>query len=590
MATDPTDPTTRLSILHIVLEDFSTLGSSVFASPHSTATPSTPNLARLAARGTIFQRAFCQAPICNPSRTSFMTSRRPGTTRVLTNDDEYHASVPPGLPTLVDFLRASDPAASVACASGSKLFHIACDHDAMGLDVSQDSPPPIASLPQPLRNAARFILQPDAPHSADRNRALTALARLLTYRTHRRRFYLGVGFVETHAFNEQVCHLEILPPWTRRHSPTAPPSRGRERLPPLITWPNFDFWRSRTDAEQRRAIGDYYLCASHVDGTVGALVGSLDALNLSRTTAVVVQGDHGYSLGLHGRWSKYSLFEDATRVPLLIVVPGGVRGRAVDDVVESLDVVPTLLDLWGVPSQPAVTPQGADRSVTTTSRYTTSPSSSYWLARSDDRSAAVTGGLESVQGQYVQLDGLALTQYLTVGAATSSGRMHIGAPAPSARARRRRYARSELHLPCGLGCCMLNSPYDGLPPGYTRTPRVGPVVQLYIRTRRWAYTAVLRGTLRPDHTAPIGGAKSAPPAAPLQLIDELLFDHRADPTESDNLAYYAPQRPMVHSMRAAALRDWSVPLSASPPPNSSRARRAEWLRELTGYRRNWWKR
>jgi iduronate 2-sulfatase len=81
---------------------------------------------------------------------------------------------------------------------------------------------------------------------------------------------------------------------------------------------------------------------------VGALLDSLDALGLVTSTNVVIQGDHGFSLGRHSRWSKYSFYEDAVRVPLIIAVPGMVP-RVVDDVVESLDVMPTLLELWGVP-------------------------------------------------------------------------------------------------------------------------------------------------------------------------------------------------------------------------------------------------
>ena len=92
-------------------------------------------------------------------------------------------------------------------------------------------------------------------------------------------------------------------------------------------------------------------CATHVDGTIGALIDAVDALGLRPTTALIVHGDHGYSLGQHGRWSKYNVYEDATRVPLIIAVPqrpgtqnGGVVGhshgsRSVDDIVESLDVM-----------------------------------------------------------------------------------------------------------------------------------------------------------------------------------------------------------------------------------------------------------
>lgn len=205
------------SILHISLEDFSAAASPVFdtvssAAPWSRgAVPHTPHLRQFAANATVFRRAYCQAPICNPSRTSIMTGRRPRSTRVFTNEDPYHDRVPEAtVPNLVQFLRASDPLASIACASGSKLFHVACDKDAMGFDA-EPWPLDIASLPPSVRAAASFILQPPGPYSADQHRARLALARLVRYAQSvpRTRFYLGVGFVETHSFDQQVCHVDV---------------------------------------------------------------------------------------------------------------------------------------------------------------------------------------------------------------------------------------------------------------------------------------------------------------------------------------------------------------------------------------------
>ena len=207
-----------MSILHISLEDFSTLASPAFSTPLTSgnssgfATPATPNIARFAERGVLFRRAYCQAPICNPSRTSAMTGRRPTATGVFTNADLYHARVPPKMPSLPDFLKAADPTAVIACASGSKLFHVACDHDPMGFDLPIDMPElQWGDLSPAVRTAAAFILRPPSPWSADQHRARVALRRLVEFATPpRRRFYLGIGLVETHAFNNHVCHLEVV--------------------------------------------------------------------------------------------------------------------------------------------------------------------------------------------------------------------------------------------------------------------------------------------------------------------------------------------------------------------------------------------
>ena len=523
-------------MLHVVLEDFSTLASPLFARHGMTAAtvdsatasvPATPNLQRLAARGALFRHAYAQAPICNPSRSSFMTGRRPSSTGIFTNEDDFRSTVPASMPTLVDFLRATSPKAAVACASGSKLFHKACDHDAMGMDAE---PAPVPDdLPAAVRRAARFVLRPLGPFSADNHRAQMAIGLLVRYARARRKFYVGVGLVETHVTPRprvQICHEEVVPHDARRWAAHAPAGRWSEHLPPLVTWTNYDFWQVSTPAEQKRAIGMYYACATHVDRTIGALLDTVDALELTNSTAIVVQGDHGFSLGAHGRWSKYNLYEEATRVPLILAVPGK-PAAVIDDVVEALDVLPTLLALW---SGAAAGRAAAGRAVPSTKR--------------------------------AALEGHSLLPLL---AAHGTGGRHRGLRL------RRSYARSELHLPCGLGCAMLNQPYDGKPPGFTRTPTVGPVVLYYVRTAAWAYTATFRGKW----------------PQPLRLLDEALFDAQADPGELRNLAYTDAAAPTRWWLLQLVLREWTVTLVG--PVNASRWERAEWLRKLTHFRRNWWK-
>ena len=162
---------------------------------------------------------------------------------------------------------------------------------------------------------------------------------------------------------------------------------------------------------------------------------------------------------------------------------------------------------------------------------------------------------------------------------------------------------------------MLNQPYDGLPPGYTRTPRVGPVVQLYVRTKRWAYTLILSGVLTPHGPSEAagaagaaeaaeaagaggaggagGGAPGRPAARPpgdLRILDESLFDTVADPHEGSNLAYYGSHAHARYRMLQTAMREWRLEPRLQQPLNESRWQRAEWLRRKTGFRNNWWKR
>jgi hypothetical protein len=100
-------------------------------------------------------------------------------------------------------------------------------------------------------------------------------------------------------------------------------------------------------------------------------------------------------------------------------------------------------------------------------------------------------------------------------------------------------------------------------------------VLLYVRTRRWAYTATFLGELD---------------SPPLRLVDESLFDTHADPGETHNLAYYGGARGPTgvrHRLLHTVLRDWNVAVAG--PLNATRAERAAWLGRKYGYRENWWK-
>jgi hypothetical protein len=181
------------NILYISLEDFSTLASPVFSPDNPGAGHAhrrrTPFLERLASRGLVFRHAYCQVPICNPSRTSYLTGRRPTRTHVYANEHSF-----PDLPTLVDLIRAADPRAHVACAgacmvkpatlapqwylaarlldsgecrvfehrtAGGKIFHLACDVDARGFtrgDLFVEQPTESGSLAAADAAAAQHLL------------------------------------------------------------------------------------------------------------------------------------------------------------------------------------------------------------------------------------------------------------------------------------------------------------------------------------------------------------------------------------------------------------------------------------------------
>ena len=559
------------NILYVVLEDFSTLASPAFTRETAIggSLRRTPTLERLASRSVLFRRAYCQAPICNPSRTSFLTGRRPTATGVYGNDDSF----PNSLPTLVDVLREADPSASIACAGG-KIFHVACDRETRGFisgshlarntssgftdlnnarlarAIEDDAAGGGSCLSGAARRNLQLTLHGTPPHSSrthDMEKTAVAIRLLAAYAAERQRFFIGVGLSSTHVQGISPADFRICTPAAAAAEAARPlsqyetlaPSRANEHHPPLVTWQNWDVPRFDVGWRwQREAIGSYYACATHIDNQLGALLATLSVLRLGSSTSVVVHGDHGFSLGRHGRWSKYHLYEDATRVPLLIAAPGQ-PPRAVDDVVEGLDVMPTLLDLWGVPRAPR--------------------------ARAEKDGSGSGGGGRTAftfRGRgtsTIELDGTSLMPYLSPPPSGTSGALRCDG------AWRAAYARSELRM--GM---VQHRPSDPNLPGAKPMRSLGHGAQLYLRTPRYAYTLYL---------STIAQCACASPD-PAVVLDEALFDHDHDEGEARNLAYEHSERSVRDDLLQVVLREWRLhELSVRPPNRSARIAHIEQLAE-----------
>ncbi len=110
---------------------------------------------------------------------------------------------------------------------------------------------------------------------------------------------------------------------------------------------------SPTPERQKLAIQAYYATSSFVDAQIGRLIKSLEDNGLSDNTIICVVADHGFHLGEHGCWSKFTVFEESNRVPFVLYVPGAkANGKKVDALVELIDIFPTFCDLWGVDKDP----------------------------------------------------------------------------------------------------------------------------------------------------------------------------------------------------------------------------------------------
>ena len=312
----------------------------------------TPRLDALARQGARFDRAYCNAPLCTPSRQSILTGRLPHAVGVTT----LRGVLPAEAVTLGDW--AGDLGYATA-AIGKMHFNSAASHgfttrfDTLDWerDLARRFPPAVDRRRpwRPLRSPAREWLNADcrpvdlpepameAAYLADK-----AVAFLETHRAER--FALVVGFHQPHAPFEFPPSLagRYKPEDFDAPTPTAADLAARPRI-----------FERLTPAEVRGIQAAYYSSLAYMDAQAGRILDALDALGLSRQTVVVYLSDNGYMLGRHGRFEKHAMYEPAVRVPLIVRAPGRVPpGRRVGELVELVDVLPTALDLAGLPPPP----------------------------------------------------------------------------------------------------------------------------------------------------------------------------------------------------------------------------------------------
>jgi uncharacterized sulfatase len=314
----------------------------------------TPNLDRLASRSLRFDRAYCQYPLCNPSRTSFLTGLRPDTTGVQDNAIQFRTNHP-NLVTLPQLFKNN----GYATVRVGKLFHYGVPNQigTSGLDDppswdrvtnprgrDRDDEPSIFSLePGKFGGTMSWLAaEGEDAEQTDGKVAAEAIAELARLKD--RPFFLAVGFYRPHT--PYVAPKKYFDLYPINQIPLSPSRRGwREGIPRPARQgmhPNGDL----DDSLQRQAIQAYLAAISFMDAQVGRVLDALDGLGLADRTVIVFFSDHGYQMGEHGLWQKMTLFEETARVPLLIAVPGmKARGESTRRLAELVDLYPTLADL-----------------------------------------------------------------------------------------------------------------------------------------------------------------------------------------------------------------------------------------------------
>ncbi len=333
-----------------------------------------PNIDRLAARGLLFERAYCQQAVCNPSRASVLSGCRPDTTGVMANNKFLRPMMPDVVTLPQHFKNNGWHALSLG-----KIFHHS--EKEPGDDPQSWSEPswyhgtpyqhwfsktaaeemkrlkklPPDQRPKLIRPAPFEAADEPDDSYPDAQTAAKAIETLQRLKEMKKPFFLGVGFVKPHLpFTCPQKYWDLYPADTIKVPDNYYPTKGAPEAAfhnwyELRTYGGIPAKGGISDDTARSLIRGYRACVSFADVQVGRVLDELDRLGLRERTIVVLWGDHGYHLGENGVFTKMTNFERGTRVPLIVSAPGqktaGHRTRAL---VELVDLYPTFAELAGL--------------------------------------------------------------------------------------------------------------------------------------------------------------------------------------------------------------------------------------------------
>ncbi len=321
----------------------------------------TPHIDALAGRGVAFKNAYCQLPLCNPSRASVLTGMRPDAIKVYDLDrhfrDEisdlvtlpqlfiqhdwsvarvgklYHYNVPAGIGTN----GLDDPA------SWQQVFN------PKGRDTQEEHLVTNAEPHRPI-SAALSWLAADGEDGEQTDGMIATRAIELMEASGEQPFFLGVGFFRPHTPYVAPKSYFDLYALQDLEIPFAP-DNDRDDIPKAAFAHNCPIPHYGLPLETcLQAMLGYYASVSFVDAQVGRLMAALDRLGIAQNTIVVLWSDHGYHLGEHqGVWQKRCLFEQSARAPLIVVAPEQAQEDAeCRRVIEFIDIYPTVAELCGL--------------------------------------------------------------------------------------------------------------------------------------------------------------------------------------------------------------------------------------------------
>ena len=321
-----------------------------------------PHIDQLANEGTLFLNSYCNIPVCGASRASILTGLRPTLTRFksyLTRADEDA----PDVQTMPALFKAN----GYRVISNGKILHNAKDSREdwdevwrqRGQFSSADYLLPenihLDTTPNDPRGMPyEAVVVPDTAYR-DGKIAQKTIRDLELLKAQNQPFFLAVGFHKPHLpFNAPQKYWDLygrkniqLP--QHRFLPTDVPSQALHNFGELRHYYSVPAEGPVSDTMAIALIHGYYACVSYTDALIGQVLQALERLELDQNTIVILWGDHGWNLYEHGLWCKHSNFRTSLKAPLLLRLPGQKQGQKRHEMVEFVDIYPTLVDLSGLP-------------------------------------------------------------------------------------------------------------------------------------------------------------------------------------------------------------------------------------------------
>lgn len=337
------DAAGQYNVLFIMVDDLRPmLGCYGHAEMH------TPNIDRLAQRGTLFNRAYCQYPLCSPSRTSMITGLRPETTGILNNSADFRQKSP-DIVTLPQHFKTF----GYHTQSVGRVAHLPrLQDDENSWSVPSWRP---TWIPFDIETTPSWqALEVEDDELRDGKTAKRAVQVLKQIK--QEQFFLAVGFYKPHLpFKAPRKYFELydtqdfdLP------ASTMPPIDAPEWA--LTNWNSIRRYQDLpagteplSDEKTLELTRAYAAATSYTDAQIGRVLAQLDVLGLTEKTIIVFCGDHGHHLGEHGIWGKQTLFEVSLRSPLIVSVPGQQAAKT-NALSELVDIYPTLCEACRLPT------------------------------------------------------------------------------------------------------------------------------------------------------------------------------------------------------------------------------------------------